>query len=767
MDAIREENLLGNRKVIVGKATEDLVLETLGKVYIKSGRNFTLLNEIIDKITKLSDGINSGKVTSNSIVYIINNLKEIGTYPEGSLVFDNQTESLYIIINNSAILLVESKNSQNAGYVKKIGDIMSGQLIIEYQGGPPLTVASSQLVPNLNADKLDNYHVSELAIKSKNEKITGSWTHQGTTTFDNVTTFNSQAAFNNNIVQQGGGLFSNNYIGTKQFTPGFQGVGWCVQPDDTGYTLTVDNLVVRKAMEVFELIVNKINATNGSMWVSDYGKVYKSYKIQVLRTDSPTMVNTGWYVKYTDKAKQDGEYYEVEIQGEHLSNSLELKKDTVTYIVFNKVHFSPFLDKPNISIKSFDLLDDPITILGNITQNQVDSSNMLAKFRIAPESIVTSDGTLESNVKLINNKYIYSKDAEVWTYYRYFGLPKERLDDLGKKEVGWDSIIYLPGLHMVEFESEDCLPTLWEGDLVRCQKFSDNSIRYYDALIGKSITMSQQKLIESFNEKDEKVETIEESSTANNYILPIFTITGSTMGNTEVYYDEVNNTTTRTQVTVVYDKTTGKEEIPGESKANATKAIIEPIQQGDVIVRIGHVYNPRRQGAIYLTSSEQNSPYLNMIAEVNRPDYSVLYYTPKYKQFTALQKINPNDQNSNTSRYQDFYVQSSDFNALYKPDSDFYNLYQPYTIQQGLAESALDPRDDKVVDTPESKNIALTNSITDYTKFKGIIPASINKTSRLLYVSELKDEPYINITSYVDSRESTKYNGKSYYIGSL
>ena len=40
-------------------------------------------------------------------------------------------------------------------------------------------------------------------------------------------------------------------------------------------TLTVDNLIVRKIMKVYELEVNKITATNGSWWVSDGAKIKK------------------------------------------------------------------------------------------------------------------------------------------------------------------------------------------------------------------------------------------------------------------------------------------------------------------------------------------------------------------------------------------------------------------------------------------------------------------------------------------------------------
>ena len=112
MNGIREENLLGGQKVIVGKITEDLILETLGKVYIRNGRNFTLLNDIIQKVEELYSGIDSGNVEIGSSVYFIENLDEMGEYPDGSLVFDKQTEYLYMIVDGQPILLIEAKTNK-------------------------------------------------------------------------------------------------------------------------------------------------------------------------------------------------------------------------------------------------------------------------------------------------------------------------------------------------------------------------------------------------------------------------------------------------------------------------------------------------------------------------------------------------------------------------------------------------------------------------------------------------------------------------------
>jgi len=72
------------------------------------------------------------------------------------------------------------------------------------------------------------------------------------------------------IYHSGNGTFSGS-ISSPTFASGFAGYGWAVKPDQLygGYEATFDSLVVRKKMRVYELEVQKISATNGSLWVSD------------------------------------------------------------------------------------------------------------------------------------------------------------------------------------------------------------------------------------------------------------------------------------------------------------------------------------------------------------------------------------------------------------------------------------------------------------------------------------------------------------------
>jgi hypothetical protein len=52
MNIVRTDTLFGSKKNIVGSTSSDLVLETLGKVYIKTGRSTKTLTEILSEYSK-------------------------------------------------------------------------------------------------------------------------------------------------------------------------------------------------------------------------------------------------------------------------------------------------------------------------------------------------------------------------------------------------------------------------------------------------------------------------------------------------------------------------------------------------------------------------------------------------------------------------------------------------------------------------------------------------------------------------------------------
>lgn len=72
------------------------------------------------------------------------------------------------------------------------------------------------------------------------------------------------------IKHYGNSYFLNN-IGSEKFSSGFAGSGWAVMYNLTSGNIaaTFDELTIRKKMRIYELEVQKISATNGSIWVSD------------------------------------------------------------------------------------------------------------------------------------------------------------------------------------------------------------------------------------------------------------------------------------------------------------------------------------------------------------------------------------------------------------------------------------------------------------------------------------------------------------------
>jgi hypothetical protein len=67
-------------------------------------------------------------------------------------------------------------------------------------------------------------------------------------------------------------IYAGANMGTISYSSGFAGSGWQLT-NSTDISLTVDNLTVRKQMSIYELIINQIRATNGSIWVSDCVKL--------------------------------------------------------------------------------------------------------------------------------------------------------------------------------------------------------------------------------------------------------------------------------------------------------------------------------------------------------------------------------------------------------------------------------------------------------------------------------------------------------------
>lgn len=65
-----------------------------------------------------------------------------------------------------------------------------------------------------------------------------------------------------------GNIEFENDLGTATFSAGFAGSGWKLDNASGEYNLEVDNLTVRKGMNIYELTIQRIKATNGAVIVS-------------------------------------------------------------------------------------------------------------------------------------------------------------------------------------------------------------------------------------------------------------------------------------------------------------------------------------------------------------------------------------------------------------------------------------------------------------------------------------------------------------------
>lgn len=553
----RTGEISGSVKNIIGNTKADLVLEALGKIYIKTGSKTKLLNDVF----KLLDSLNTQPNIKESTI-ITNDIDSLSKYPgDGMLIFDVNKKALYIAYDNMYLLVTDDIkfSGDESGYVKKSGDSMSGQLTIKYRGAP-LIVYSKEQVDNLNANYLQGYSAGEIAKKNEKENITAAWEFEQNISFDknvdikdniqvrnNATVGNDVLVGGNAFIEGSanikgnanidenanihGDLILDGNMGSRKFASGYNGYGW--RFDAETQTLTVDYLVVRKAMQVFELIVNKISATNGSLWVTDSVKVKSVKSIAWLRADeSAVSSNTEQLLPETDSDAifATNEWY----VSKYYAYYTDVMR-SYPYVISRKISDS---NKVSITLDS--------------TRNNFASVNGPCLFEV-PEGNFVKDSIVQHH---LYNKYYEGGE-----------------------------------LYVIEIEGS---PTFESGDLIRCQKFEDNNIKYYDAIV--------------LNDYEQEV-----------YIIQV---AGSVFDKyTEISYDAAGNI----------------EKL--EVKTNTSQygdISLATVESDDGLVRIGNIYDTTRQNSVFITSSEFDSPYVQTMSGVNRPDYSVLYRQPLFKQYKEI-----------------------------------------------------------------------------------------------------------------------------------
>lgn len=660
MENIRVESFLGNDKVIVGNKYTDLVLETLGKVYIKTGNNSRVLSDVL----KLLDQVQESEIKSQTI--IVGSLLEMEQmeYPgDGFFIYNTLTSTLYISYDERYIALIEAAEGADDGYVRRKGDTMTGQLEINTVG-PPLIVASSKLVSNLNAEFINGYSSDDLAKKNVDEYIYGNWTFEGKGVSEDTWVFKDN-------VRMYGDLVTSRSLTSPDFMSGFGGYGWRL--DANTNTLTVDYLVVRKAMRVYELVINKISATNGSIWVTNSSKCSKAVQPTIL-TDAQLRSIGTWTGSSANidamlkLLSTDGYYIPLPGNGANTLSTVTRTKEiskadsiNTTPKTFVNYKFIIHVKDPRGLVNNTlfrgpqTLYDESLLTSTSSDQNHIAFRKCITLYYISMGMTVTKwggnegqwdEGTipLEWTLTETFNKdtafYMIPKGDKVATedfekngfnstyltpiqpFYKYFGLDTTIVNQAitesnSQFNSSMNTTVVMPNLWVVNTDDEE-YPLFKPGDIIRCQKYTGGNIKYYDAVV-----MSQMESRQFIVQKATSVFDI--------YTEIHYNEDGSVASSEESY-----NNTQYSKTETSYDVNTGARK--QVSSSNTTSDRLDDISEGDDMIQMGNIFNTERQGALYLTSSDDGGPYMDVITELNRPDYSVLYDVPLYDRKELIYK---------------------------------------------------------------------------------------------------------------------------------
>ena len=584
----RTDTLFGKRVNVAGNISADLVLESLGKVYIKSRNKAQTLEELIVSL------VTTDPNSSTSRVKIVEGIENLDTteFKEGTFVYDKLSNILYLFLDGELLELINVA-PEGTGYVKRSGDTMTGRLAIYVKNGPPLYVNSSELVKNLNAEYLNGETADSFTRRNKNEKINGMWTFRKPTIFD------SSIRVYKDIVLHGS-------IGSPNFQSGFGGYGWRMDADTN--TLTVDNLVVRKLMQVYELVVNKISATNGSLWVSNAGKVTKALKLEI--KDPSFFADTEEYksfclglkdsfikltVPISNKVFADPNGAFTTASGDGIFVKQCWSEETLRGAQFifiggdDSDYSDLYFNDPDSDRYGIFPLFDPefrfnstfpvITRNNYATYKQAYDNVQATKERItrliasnASQSAIDAAQAQLSNYQELADPKRYVSLMQ--TYYKYFANGD---------------------YYLVTFDADE-LPVFKPGDILRCQKWTYGGIKYYDSVVCNVI--GRKAIIQL----------------APSFLDQKTTITYDEALNPNVTVEEDSDNTTLYSTT---NKNVGDK--------------LGMVEEKDSLVQIGNLWNAQRQNAVYITSTDDAAPYMSVLSDVNRPDYSVEYIIPLYK----------------------------------------------------------------------------------------------------------------------------------------
>lgn len=180
----------------------------------------------------------------------------ITTSADGSLNYDATTA---VAVNHDSLAgFVGNKHIDHSGVSITAGTGLTG-------GG---TIASSRTLNVVGGTCItanaDDIQVTDDSIGD---------TQLAYNTGQHLTTTSSPQFSNMTMGEWDDPNYSNGNIGTAQFASGFTGSGWKIDKDGNEYNFEADNMTIRGTLSVYELLIQQIRATNGSIFVSACAKV--------------------------------------------------------------------------------------------------------------------------------------------------------------------------------------------------------------------------------------------------------------------------------------------------------------------------------------------------------------------------------------------------------------------------------------------------------------------------------------------------------------
>lgn len=178
-----------NNSYIIGIGTRNLVLNTLGRIYIK----------VKDRYYEFDFRKQFGEEISIPNIIIVKNEQEVSnlTYPGDNKLIISEDGKIWIT-QNKKIQPIYFEINQESLTLNEL--TINGQITINttyddnLEENPPFIINTQKLIENLNAQFLNGIEADQFAIKNNNEFITGKWN------FNSFNVSNSITSSNNNMV---------------------------------------------------------------------------------------------------------------------------------------------------------------------------------------------------------------------------------------------------------------------------------------------------------------------------------------------------------------------------------------------------------------------------------------------------------------------------------------------------------------------------------------------------------------------------------------